>query len=142
MAEQNKPEEISEEVLTKKESTYRGMGIETLKKMDVRESSKFLTSRTRRTILRNFNVIEKFIKRCEKKMSRNKKIRTHQRDIIIVPHMVGLAIGIHNGKTFEEVKITHEMIGHRLGEFAPTRSKVAHSAAGIGATKSSKALKK
>ena len=135
-------DQFDEDVITKKESTYRGLTLDELKKMDVRESSKFLTSRTRRSILRNFNVIERFIKRCDKKVSRNKKIKTHQRDIVVVPHLVGLSIGIHNGKQFEEVKITHEMIGHRLGEFAPTRSKVAHSAAGIGATKSSKALKK
>ena len=56
--------------------------------------------------------------------------------------MVGITIGIHNGKNFQDVTLTHEMIGHRLGEFAITRSKVTHSSAGIGATKSSRAQKK
>jgi len=82
------------------------------------------------------------LRRCEKKVQRNKKIKTHLRDIIIVPQMVGYTIGIHNGKAFQEVSITSDMIGHRLGEFALTRAKVNHGEAGLGATKSSRAQKK
>ena len=48
--------------------------------------------------------------------------------------------GIHNGKEFVMIKITEEMLGHRLGEFAATRKKVAHSSPGIGATRSSASL--
>ncbi len=127
---------------TKKEYRYRGKTLEYLKTLDVRESAKFLKSRSRRTILKNFEKIEKFIKRCEKKIAMGKRIRTHQRDMIIVPKLVGLTIGIHNGKIFQDVGIMAEMMGHRLGEFSFTRSKVAHGAAGIGATKGSRALKK
>jgi len=126
----------------RREQIYRGKTLEDLKSMDVRESAKFLKSRQRRSVLRNFDTIEKFIKRCEAKISRNKKIKTHQRDIVIVPRLVGLTVGVHNGKGFQEVPITVEMIGHRLGEFALTRSRVNHGTAGIGATKSSRALKK
>ncbi|MBS3088319.1 ribosomal protein S19 family protein [Candidatus Pacearchaeota archaeon] len=125
-----------------KEQFYRGQPVEKLKELDVRESAKFLDSRARRSVLRNFSVIEKFIKRCEIKIERKKKIKTHLRDIVIVPKLVGFTIGIHNGKTFQDISITHEMIGHRLGEFAPTRAKVSHGSAGIGATKSSRAAKK
>ena len=137
---QQKQEESQE--VRKKEQIYRGKNLEDLKVLDVRESAKYLKSRSRRAILRNFDKIEKFVKRCETKLSRNKKIRTHQRDIVVVPSLVGMNIHIHNGRNFQEVPITVEMIGHRLGEFALTRGKVTHSAAGIGATKSSKAAKK
>lgn len=132
-----------EEVIIKsKEQIYRGRNLEELKTLDVRESAKYLPSRARRYVLRNFDFVEKFIKLCEDKIARKKKIRTHHRHIVVVPKLVGLVIGVHNGKTFNDVKVTAEMIGHRLGEFSITTSKVNHSEAGIGATKSSKALKK
>ncbi len=126
----------------KKDTLYRGKTIEYLKTLDVRESAKFLPSPSRRYLLRNFQTIEKFIKRCDKKLAQNKKIRTHLRDLVIVPKLIGLTISVYNGRNFQEIPITHEMIGHRLGEFALTRSKVSHGAAGLGATKSSRAQKK
>lgn len=134
---------MAEEVtLRSKEKIYRGKNVEYLKTLDVREFAQYLSSRSRRSVLRNFDVVEKFVKACEKKLSRNKKIKTHQRDIVIVPKLVGMNISIHDGKDFQEVNISPEMLGHRLGEFALTRKKVTHSAAGIGATKGSKAIKK
>lgn len=132
-----------EEVMVKsKELFYRGKNIEELKTMDVREVAKYLPSRSRRTVLRNFDKIEKFVKRCETQVAQKKKIRTHLRDIVVVPRMVGMTIAVHYGKAFKEIKIAHNMIGHRLGEFALTREKVSHGAPGIGATKSSAAEKK
>ena len=128
--------------LKTKQAIYKGKTLEELKLLDVRESAKYLPSRSKRSVLRNFDVIENFIKKCEKQNTQNKKIRTHLRDLVIVPKLVGFTIGVHNGKDFEDVQTTHEMIGHRLGEFALTRSKVNHGSAGIGATKSSKAQKK
>lgn len=125
-----------------REEKYRGKTLAFLKELDVRECAKFMPSRSRRSVLRHFDIIEKFVKNCEEKEARNKKLKTHQRDLIIVPKLVGKTIAVHNGKTFQEVPISVEMIGHRLGEFALTRKRVAHSAAGIGATKSSRALKK
>ncbi|MBS3077478.1 ribosomal protein S19 family protein [Candidatus Pacearchaeota archaeon] len=134
--------EHEEVQVRKKEQNYRGKSLEELKELDVRESAKFMPSRSRRSVLRNFDVIQKFVKRCEKKLERNKRIRTHLRDIIIVPKLVGMTIGIHNGKAFQEITTTVEMIGHRLGEFAMSRGKVNHGAAGLGATKSSRTQKK
>ena len=122
-----------------KEFTYRGKTIEELKEMDTREFAKYLPSRERRTVLRNFDVIEGFIARATKKMKRGKQIRTHLRELIIVPKMVGMKIHVHNGKEFVPVEIIPEMISHRLGEFAPTRKKVEHSSPGVGATRSSAA---
>ena len=134
---------MAEEVILKsKEVFYRGLSLEALKKLDVRESAKYLPSRSRRSVLRHFDVIERFIKRCEASVSQNKKIRTHLRDLVIVPRLVGFAISVYNGKTFSEVRITHQMIGHRLGEFAMTRQRVQHGTPGIGATKSSAGEKK
>jgi small subunit ribosomal protein S19 len=127
-----------------KEFTYRGKTIEELKKLDTREFAKLTKARQRRAILRQTQNIENFIKKCIEFQSRKKPIKTHLRDIIIVPKMVDYNIFIHSGKQFVPILIIPEMLGHRLGEFVPTRSKVKHGAAGIGATKSSlaKATKK
>jgi small subunit ribosomal protein S19 len=132
----------TQEVMRTKEILYRGKSIDFLKGLDVRESAKYLPSRSRRSIMRNFDVIEKFIKRCDKKLARNKRIRTHLRDLIIVPKLVGMTIGIYNGRQYNDMLITIEMIGHRLGEFSQTRGIVKHGSAGIGSTKGSKAAKK
>jgi small subunit ribosomal protein S19 len=126
--------------LEKKQFTFRGKSIEELKNLDTREFAKFTKSRARRSILRNFDVIEKFVKRAMKKVEKNKPIKTHLRDIIIVPKMVGLTINVYNGKEFLPIKITEEMLGHRLGEFSYTRRPIKHGAPGIGATRSSAAM--
>ena len=122
----------------KKEFTYRGKVIEELKSMDIREFAKLLKSRQKRAILRDSQSIEKFISRSNKKISKNKPIKTHQREMIIVPKMIGMKIQVYNGQKFIPFEVIGEMIGHRLGEFSPTRSKVTHGSAGIGATKGSK----
>ena len=119
---------------------YKGKTIEELIKLDVREFAKYLPSRKKRSLLRQFNDIEKFIQQQKKKIEEKKKIRVHARDLIIVPQMVGWTISVHTGKEFVPVEITMEMLGHRLGEFAATRKKVELSAPGIGATRSSAAL--
>ncbi|MEM3151636.1 MAG: ribosomal protein S19 family protein, partial [Candidatus Bathyarchaeia archaeon] len=67
----------------------------------------------------------------------SKPIKTHCRDMIILPEMVGLTILVHNGKEFVPVEIKPEMIGHYLGEFAITNKRVVHGAPGIGASRSS-----
>jgi small subunit ribosomal protein S19 len=123
-----------------KEFRYRGKSLEEINKMDVREFAKLLPSRKRRSVLRQSERIEAFIKNCRKKIEKNKKIRTHSRNIIITPQLIGLNIQVHSGKEFQQVTITQEMLGHYLGEFVLTRSKVEHSAPGIGATRSSASL--
>jgi small subunit ribosomal protein S19 len=130
------------EEIKKKEYLYRGQTIEQLKAFSIRESAKFLPSRSRRTVLRSFDAIERFVKNCEEKVARKKKIKTHLRDTVIVPKLVGYTIGVYTGKEFQEFTITAEMIGHRLGEFALTRAKAVHTTMGMGATKSSRAQKK
>lgn len=128
--------------LTKKQFAFKGKTLEELKEMGVREFAKILKSRRKRTILRQFQKIEDFVNRAKEKISKNKPVKTHQRDLVIVPQMVGMKIGVHNGKNFEQVQVIGEMLGHVLGEFSLTRSKVKHGQAGIGATKGTKSQSK
>jgi len=127
-------------IVSGKEKLYKGKTLEELRKMDVREFAQLLPSRERRSVMRNFNVIENFIKKCKKDIEKNKMPKTHMRELVIVPALVGMTIGVHNGKEFVPVKIVREMLGHRLGEFSLTRKAVKHGAAGVGATRSSAAL--
>ena len=128
--------------LKRKEFTYRGKTLDELKALDVREFAKYLKSRQRRTVLRQFQEIEKFVNSANEKLAKDKKLRTHKRDLVIVPGMVGMKIQIYDGHSFIPTEITGDMLGHRFGEFAVTRKKVSHGEAGIGATKGSKAKAK
>jgi ribosomal protein uS19 len=65
-------------------------------------------------------------------------VRTHTRNAIIVPEMIGSVVGIYNGKTFNQVEIRPDMVGHYLGEFSITYKPIRHGKAGIGATNSSR----
>ena len=127
-------------IVSKKLKLYRGKKLEELKGLDTREFAKLLTSRERRSVLRNFNVIEEFVKRAEKKIALGKMAKTHNRAMVIVPAMVGWTVGVHNGKDFFQVKVVEEMLGHRFGEFSLTRKNVKHGVAGVGATKGSASL--
>lgn len=118
-----------------KDKFYRGKKVEDLKSMDTREFAKLVKSRPRRTIFRNYDVIEAFVARCNDKESKNKPIKTHNRSLIIVPRMVGKTIGVHNGKEFVRVVVVEEMLGHRLGEFSMTRKIAKHTSVGGGAKK-------
>ena len=127
----------NEQNLKKKELTYRGKTIDELKQMDIREFANLLKANEKRTALRQSDELQRFILDCNQKLIKNKQIKTHVRSLIIVPKMVGMKIQIHNGKEFVPIEVTIEMLGHRLGEFSVTRTKVKHGAAGIGATRSS-----
>ncbi|MBU5575273.1 MAG: 30S ribosomal protein S19 [Candidatus Aenigmarchaeota archaeon] len=106
--------------------------------MSLEEFAKLLPSRERRSLLRGLTERQKkFLIRLRKAQ---KPLKTHLREMIIIPEMIGKRILVHNGKEWIPVDIKVEMIGHRLGEFALTRKRVLHSAPGVGATKSSKFL--
>jgi small subunit ribosomal protein S19 len=126
------------EEIIKKQFTYRGNKIEDLMKLETREFAKLVKSKNRRSILRNFQEIENFVNRSKIKLSRNKSIRTHKRDLIIIPAMIDMKISVYNGQKFIPILIIPEMLGHRLGEFALTRAKINHGKAGVGATKGTK----
>jgi small subunit ribosomal protein S19 len=71
----------------------------------------------------------KLAKRVEDAQASGKKnvIKTWSRASTITPDFVGLTVGVHNGKTFIPVYVTENMVGHKLGEFAPTRTFRGHS---------------
>ena len=117
---------------------FRGKTLEELKQMRLEELAELFTSRIRRKIKRGLNEEEiKFIQKVEK-ASEKDFIKTHLRDMVILPSFVGKTIGVYNGKEFVPVKIQPEMIGHRLGEFSLTRKYPKHSGPGVGATRSTK----
>ena len=129
----------------KKEFTYRGYTIEELSGMDLWPSEEsesqsvieLLPSRARRSIGRGLSLEnEHFLERMRR--TSNRTVRTHRRDMPILPELAGKRIAIYNGQNFVEIDIKPEMIGHYLGEFAITRRSVAHSGPGVGATRSSK----
>lgn len=117
-----------------KEFLYRGKKLEELQSMSLAELSELLPARQRRKIKRGFSDEEK---KLIAKIQAKGNVKTHLRDMIVLPQMVGKTVRVHNGKSFEMVVIQEEMIGHYLGEFAMTRKKTAHNAPGVGATRSS-----
>ena len=130
------------EETTKKQNTFRGKTIDELKSMEIREFAKYLTSRQKKYLLRNFQETEDFLNRANKKISKNEPVKTHKRDLVVVPGLIGMKLHIHNGRAFTPIEITWEMLGHKFGEFSPTRGRIKHGKAGLGATKGSKTAKK
>ena len=120
--------------MAKKEFFYRGKKLEELQAMSLKELAVILPAAARRKITRGLTDQQKTLLKKVQKKERN--IKTHCRDMIVLPEMVGTIIKIYTGKAFDEVEIQPEMIGHLLGEFALSRKRVAHSAPGGGATRS------
>ncbi|PCN50580.1 30S ribosomal protein S19 [Candidatus Geothermarchaeota archaeon ex4572_27] len=127
--------------MSRKKFTYRGYTLEELRQMSLEEFAKLVKSKARRHLLRgNFSPEEKALLRKVQKAVEGKykgQIKTHAREAVILPIMVGLTIYVHNGKEFVPVEIRPEMIGKRLGEFAITNKPVKHGQPGVGATRSS-----
>lgn len=117
--------------MAKKEFSYRGKSLHELEKMSVTELADLFPSSVRRKIKRGFTEAEQTL---IKKLGKKGTVKTHCRDMIILPSMVTKTIKLHNGKEFVDVLITEEMIGHYLGEFSQTRKSVKHGAAGVGIT--------
>ncbi|MCR3883764.1 30S ribosomal protein S19 [Methanotrichaceae archaeon M04Ac] len=119
----------------KEEFTYRGLKVEELKKLSSEELMDLLPARQRRRLKRG---LTKDHKRLLSRVKERDAVRTHLRDMIVLPEMVGKTIEIYNGKAFNRVEIIPEMVGHYLGEYSLTRGRVSHGSAGVGATRSSK----
>lgn len=117
--------------------TYRGRSPEDFKEMPPEEFRQLVPSRVRRALKRGFTEDQKkFMDKVRR--SPNGFLKTKSRDLVITPELVGMKLGVHNGKEYVRLEIKPEMFGHRLGEFVLTRKPVKHSAPGFGATKSSK----
>ncbi|MEA3282667.1 MAG: 30S ribosomal protein S19 [Euryarchaeota archaeon] len=120
----------------KGEITYRGHTISDLKKMSFQEFTELLPASQRRKINRGFTEDHKRL--IQRVKDGRTMIRTHLRDMIILPEMIGIDLEIHDGKKFNRVSVQPEMIGHYIGEYSLTRNVVRHGSAGVGATRSSK----
>jgi small subunit ribosomal protein S19 len=124
------------------EFTYRGHTLDELQDMSLEDVAELLPARQRRSITRGLSVEkEKLLDEARdagEEETANDPIRTHLRDMPIVPEMVGITFAVYTGQSFERVKVEPEMLGHYLGEFQLTRTSVEHGQAGIGATRSSK----
>lgn len=81
-----------------------------------------------RSIKKGPYVFHKLLDKVEKAQSSERKsvIKTWSRSSMIIPGMVGITIAVHNGKTFVPVFVTENMVGHKLGEFSPTRTFKGH----------------
>lgn len=130
--------------MARKEFMYRGYTLEELQQMPLDNVIELFPARQRRSLKKGFlprqkKILEKIrkLKKQDNKGGRPQIIKTHCRDMIILPEMVGLTFGIYNGKEFVHVEIQPEMIGSYFGEYALTRRRVEHGDPGMGATRSS-----
>ncbi|KAI5999595.1 40S ribosomal protein S15 [Pisolithus albus] len=128
--------------------SYRGVELDKLLDLSNEESyhdTQLVHARARRKFNRGLKrrpmgLIKK-LRKAKKEAPPNEKpavVKTHLRDMIIVPEMIGSVIGIYNGKTFNTVEIKPEMTGHYLAEFSCSYKPVKHGRPGIGATHSSR----
>lgn len=141
---------MTEEVQVKrkrtfKKFTYRGIDLDKLLDMTSAELTQLVHCRARRRFTRGLKrkpmALIKKLRKAKRVCPEGEKpeaVRTHLRNMIVTPEMVGSVVGIYNGKTFNQVEIKAEMIGHYLGEFSITYKPVKHGRPGIGATHSSR----
>jgi small subunit ribosomal protein S19 len=126
-----------------KEFMYRGHSLGSLLEMSMDEFIGLLPARQRRSLQRGLTPEQRILlgklreAREAVKAGKEVTLKTHVRDLIILPEMVGMKIMVHNGKDFVPMEIRPEMIGHYLGEFAITNKPVRHGTPGIGASRSS-----
>ena len=122
----------------KKEFRFHGISLEELQKLSINELMPLFPSRIRRTLKRGLTKNQDKLINDILKAEKGDIIKTHCRDMIILPSFVGHRIDVYNGNEFQRVDIQPNMIGHYLGEFSLTRKKVKHTGPGVGATRSSK----
>ena len=123
-----------------KKFLYRGIPKEKLEDLSFEKLFLLFNSRQRRSLTRGITdgkrkLIEE-IKSAKAGKPKN-PIKTHVRDLIILPYMVDITVNVFSGKEFQPVNITTEMIGHYLGEYVITNKRVSHGAPGVGASRSS-----
>jgi len=135
--------------LTKKQAfkkfQYRGMDITSLMGLKIDELSKHFRSRQRRRLQRKLKpaygrLLTKlnYIKTCTPQGEKPVGVKTHLRDLIVLPSMVMSVLNVHTGKDYQSVEIKPDMVGYYLGEFAQSYKRVNHGRPGVGATNSSK----
>jgi small subunit ribosomal protein S19 len=123
-----------------REYKYRGHSLDQLQGMSFESFLQLLPSRQRRTLNRGISDEKKKLiaeSRLAKEGKLKGQIKTHARDMVILPYMVGLTLYVHSGKEFVALEIKPEMVGHYIGEYVITNKKVVHGTPGIGASRSS-----
>ena len=123
-----------------KEFRYRGKSLEELNSMSTEALLELLPSRARRSLNRGVSEEKRKLLEDARAMKDGKlqgEIKTHARDMIVLPTMVGLTISVYNGREFVPLQVKPEMIGRYLGEYVITNKKVVHGTPGIGASRSS-----
>nr|AAX48891.1 S15 [Suberites domuncula] len=125
--------------------TFRGVDLDQLLDMSYEQLMTLVHARARRRFSRGLKrkplALIKRLRKAKKEappMEKPAVVKTHLRNMIVVPEMIGSVVGVHNGKTFNQVEIKPEMVGHYLGEFAISYKPVKHGRPGIGATHSSR----
>jgi small subunit ribosomal protein S19 len=121
-----------------KEFKYKGKSADEIKSLDMEELLPLLSARARRSLGRGLTEEQNKLLEKVSKVKDDTLIKTHLRDMVVLPQFIGHLIGIYNGKSFIQVRIKPEMLGHYLGELAITRKTVRHTGPGVGATRSSK----
>jgi len=111
---------------------YKGKTLEELQALTMEELASILPSNLRRKMNRGFTEAEQiFLKNFR---AGQKNLKTHVRDLFVMPEMVGSKISIYSGKEFVQVTITEDMIPMRFGELVPTRKIAQHSGGGAKKT--------
>lgn len=123
-----------------KQFEYRGVPLADLQGMSLEKLFLLFSSRQRRSLTRGITdgkrkLIEEI--KLAKAGKLKTPIKTHLRDLIVLPYMVGVTVNTFAGKDFVPVTIIPEMIGHYLGEYVMTNKRVSHGAPGVGASRSS-----
>ena len=119
---------------------YRGVPMKELEAMPLATLFNLFNARQRRSLSRGITSGKrKLIERIKKAKTEGsaEPIKTHLRDLIIMPYMVGVTVQVYSGKEFQPVTITVEMVGHYIGEYVITNKRVNHGAPGVGASRSS-----
>ena len=120
-----------------KEFTYHGLSKEELANIPNEKLFKLFSARARRSLTRGITDDKRKLMEEMKDKNNKNPIKTHLRDVIILPYMVGVTVHIFSGKEFVPITITMQMIGHYLGEYVITNKRVNHGAPGVGASRSS-----
>ncbi|OIO24521.1 hypothetical protein AUJ14_05960 [Candidatus Micrarchaeota archaeon CG1_02_55_22] len=123
-----------------RKQAFKGLEEAQLKALSPEEFLKLVPSKARRAITRASLQYRKCLAKFRKAKESGKVMKTHYRQMVILPEMLGARIQVHDGKQYVEVAVVPEMMGRRLGEFAITTKMVKHSGPGIGATRGSKAV--
>ncbi len=120
--------------MAKKIFLFRGKTVEELQAMSTDELLPLLSSQLRRKFARGLTHSEQVF---YDKIKVKNNVKTHCREVYVLPFMVNKTVKVYKGNSFEDVIIQPEMIGHRLGELVLTRKRVMHGGMGVGASKGS-----